>query len=447
MLEYLEKIKDVSLLTAYNANIDAIKYVNEEFISSLISLYPPEKIREKIEEYPRAINEPLDFIARLILSIKLGKPAEVPLKNEELNDWFNSFKYDEEKIGGQAGIVSNLMAVLGLKRVIFYTPLISERLSRMFIDSNNLVYPIGNDELKLIKVKEVKKDKLTKINRIFEFKEGLTFKLGEEKIKAKASTRFIVASRPEALRMCFDNSVRKFLKELAKMIDCSFLSGFQGIKEEYSDGTTYIDYFERDREDIKTLKKEGVLTHLEFASIPNLKIREAVINYILREVDSVGMDETELANVLHSIGYEKLSDIILKESKIEDVIEGCKIILDEFKNLEVVQVHTLYYILMLTKEEVSLEELKNCLDFSTILAATKAKLGDIKKKEDLKVGLNVPYNEYKELFLKAYEEDNLKIVSVPSRYVKNPKSTVGLGDTVSSGAFVYYTSIKKRKSL
>jgi ADP-dependent phosphofructokinase/glucokinase len=46
---------------------------------------------------------------------------------------------------------------------------------------------------------------------------------------------------------------------------------------------------------------------------------------------------------------------------------------------------------------------------------------------------------------KEYEKYN--IVLVPSRIVKNPKSTVGLGDTISSGAFVGYISeLKKAKS-
>ncbi|HIQ39100.1 MAG TPA: hypothetical protein EYH53_03725, partial [Methanothermococcus okinawensis] len=38
-----------------------------------------------------------------------------------------------------------------------------------------------------------------------------------------------------------------------------------------------------------------------------------------------------------------------------------------------------------------------------------------------------------------------KIALVPTRLVENPKSTVGLGDTISSGAFVGYVSLLKNK--
>ena len=44
-----------------------------------------------------------------------------------------------------------------------------------------------------------------------------------------------------------------------------------------------------------------------------------------------------------------------------------------------------------------------------------------------------------------FNDDNYKIALSPSRYVEKPKSTVGLGDTISSGAFVYYVSLLNKK--
>ena len=38
-----------------------------------------------------------------------------------------------------------------------------------------------------------------------------------------------------------------------------------------------------------------------------------------------------------------------------------------------------------------------------------------------------------------------KIVITPTRIVKNPVSTVGLGDTISAGAFASYLSLLMRK--
>ncbi|WP_423792348.1 ADP-specific phosphofructokinase [Methanocaldococcus indicus] len=446
MLKYIERIKNMNLFTAYNTNIDAIKYLTKEDLEELIKNYNPNDIIKKIEEYPREIKEKIDFIARLIYSIETGKPAEVPLTNESLNNWFNKIKYNEERMGGQAGIVANLMATLKLNKVIIYTPALSKKQADMFVDYENLLYPnVEDNKLILKNVKESYWDSPTKINRIFEFKKGLEFYLGDRKIVAKENGRFIVASRPESIRIEFKEEIRKFLPQIGELVDCAFLSGYHSIKERYSDGKTAKYYFKKAKEDLNLLiKNKKIKRHLEFASISKLNIRKMVIDYILSSVESVGMDETEIANVLHVLGYEKLSDNIIKKSKIEDIIEGAKIILDNFDNLEVVQVHTIYFILFVCREDnpLSLEQLKECLEFATILAATKAKLGNINKIEDLYEGLKVPYNKHKDLFFKKYCENNYKIVSVPSRYVENPKSTVGLGDTISSGAFVYYCSFQ-----
>ncbi len=452
---FVERIKETNLFTAYNTNVDAIKYLKGEDVQKLVDEFNHKDIIKRMEEYPRIIEEPLDFVARLVYSIKTGKPAEVPIKDDKkLHEWFNKIKYDEERMGGQAGIISNLMATLRLNKIIVYTPLLSKKQAEMFVDYDNLLYPlVENGNLVLKKVREAYREKdPIKINRIFEFKKGLKFKLNGEEITAKQSTRFIVASRPESLRIEVKDDVRQFLPDIGEMVDCAFLSGYQAIKEIYKDGKTAKYYFERAKEDIKLLKKnKNIKTHLEFASIPNVEIRKMVVDYILSSVESVGMDETEIANVLHILGYEELSNKILKDSFVEDVIEGAKILLNKFKNLEIVQIHTIYYILFVCRADnpLSNEELEECLEFSTILASTKAKLGNIKSIDDLYEGLKVPHNKYGDLLkgiVNKFNDDNYKIALSPSRYVEKPKSTVGLGDTISSGAFVYYVSLLKKKN-
>ena len=253
--KFIKTIKDAKLFTAYNTNVDAIKYLTDKEMQKLVDSFNHDDIIKRMEEYPRIIEEPLDFVARLVYSIKTGKPAEVPLRDkEELHEWFNGLRYDEERMGGQAGIVSNLMATLQIDKIIVYTPFLSKKQAEMFVDYDNLLYPLVEDNnLVLKKVREAYRDDPIKINRIFEFKKGLKFKLNGEEITAKQSTRFIVASRPEALRIEVKDDVRQFLPEIGEMVDCAFLSGYQAIKEAYKDGKTAKYYFERDKEDIKLL--------------------------------------------------------------------------------------------------------------------------------------------------------------------------------------------------
>ncbi|WP_459201152.1 ADP-specific phosphofructokinase [Methanococcus sp. CF] len=460
LINHFKDFSNVSIFLAYNVNVDALKYLsNSPDIEKLKKDFSDSEINLKIEEYPRIIEKPIDFVARLIHAMESGKPAEVPLKNNtEIDSFFNNLKYTEERIGGQVGIISNLLSILNLKKIIFYSPILAKKQAEMFENNENLVFPnITNGKLVLKKpIDSFKNDEL-KINRIFEYKEDIEFHLNDEKIITPQSNRFIVASRPENLRIEIKEELKPYLPEVGNLVDCAIISGVQAIKEEYSDGLTAEYYLNQVKEDIKSLKKENkdLKVHFEFASIQNTAMRKKIAESILPEVDCVGMDETEIANIIHVFGYEDLSEGILKHSKIEDVVKASKILLEKY-DLEGMQVHTMYYIMYLCKKGgiLSDESLEKTLEFATILASTKAALGQISSIDDLKTGLGIPHNKHgkvlKEIVEKLSKEKELedyRIILVPSRIVENPKSTVGLGDTISAGAFVSYISeLKKLKN-
>jgi len=294
-----------------------------------------------------------------------------------------------------------------------------------------------------------------KINRIFEFRAGTRFKLGNEVVEVPYSGRFIVACRSEEFaRVETSSNFKSYLPEIGEMVDGAILSGYQGIRNHYTDGKNANYYLRKAKEDIKLLKKKkDVKIHVEFASIQDRDLRKKVIFNIFPLADSVGMDEAEIAHILSVLGYRDLSDRIFTYNRIEDTVLGVKILLDEL-NLEVLQIHTIYYLMYITHRDNPLSEgdLLKSLEVGTTLAATRAFLGDIKRPEDVKVGLNIPFNEKGE-YVKLRLEEALskmrtreyKIVITPTRIVKNPVSTVGLGDTISAGAFASYLSLLMRK--
>ncbi|MCO6040338.1 ADP-specific phosphofructokinase [Thermococcus alcaliphilus] len=458
MMEFLKDFQKMGIYLAYNVNVDAIVYLNEKHIESLIKEFGAENIKKRIDEYPREINEPLDFVARLIHALKTGKPQAVPLVSYEVDKWFNSrFKYDFERIGGQVGIIANLLANLDFNKVIAYSPLLGRKQAEMFVNRDNLLYPVvENGKLVLKKPLEAyREDDPVKINRIFEFRAGTKFKLGDETIEVPYSGRFIVACRFEDFaRIETSPELKPYLPEIGEMVDGAILSGYQGLRRYYSDGKDANYYLRKAKEDIKLLKKKkDIKIHVEFASIQDRELRKKVIYNIFPLVDSVGMDEAEIAHILSVLGYRELSDRIFTYNRIEDAVLGAKILLDEL-NLEILQVHTIYYLMYITHNDNPLteEELMKSLEVGTTLAATRAFLGDIKRPEDVKVGLNIPFNEKGEYVKLRFEEAKAKmrtreykIVIIPTRLVRNPVSTVGLGDTISAGAFASYLSLLRRK--
>ncbi|MCD6373272.1 MAG: ADP-specific phosphofructokinase [Thermococcus sp.] len=456
-MELLDKARELAIYTAYNTNVDAIVYLDGKTVQKLIDEFGAEAVRRKMDEYPRQIEEPIDFVARLVHALKTGKPMAVPLVNEELHSWFDSrFKYDVERMGGQAGIIANLLANLDFRKVLVYTPHLAKKQAEMFVPRPNLFYPVVEDGRLVFKHprEAYREGDPIKVNRIFEFRAGRTFKLGEERIEVPFSGRFIVSARFDSIRIYTEESLKKFLPIIGETVDGAILSGYQGIKLRYSDGKDANYYLKQAKEDIMLLKRHRNLkVHLEFASIQNRELRKKVIYNLFPLVDSVGMDESEIAHVLNALGYPKLSERIFTYNRIEDTVLGGKILIDEM-NLEVLQIHTIYYIMYITHADnpLSEEELRKSLEMATTLAAARASLGDIRSPEDVKVGMKVSYNERGEYVKLRFEEAKrrlrtreYKVVIIPTRLVKNPVSTVGLGDTISAGAFTSYLAMLKEK--
>lgn len=165
------------------------------------------------------------------------------------------------------------------------------------------------------------------------------------------------------------------------------------------------------------------------------------------------MDEAEIAYVLSALGYDKLAERIFTYNRIEDTVLGGKILIDEM-NLELLQIHTIYYIMYIAhaNNPLSEAELRQSLELATTLAASRASLGDIASPDQISVGMNVPYNERGEYVKLRFEEakrrlrtKEYKLVIIPTRLVQNPVSTVGLGDTISTGAFTSYLAMLKEK--
>ena len=451
----LDEARDLSVYTAYNTNVDAIVYLNGKIVQRLVDEFGADAVKKRIDEYPREIDEPLDFVARLVHALKTGKPMAVPLVNENLHTWFDDhFDYDVERMGGQAGIIANLLASLDFKRVIVYTPHLAGRQAGLFLDRPNLLFPVvDGGRLAFRHPREAyRENDPIKVNRIFEFRAGMAFKLGSETITVPFSGRFIVSSRFESIRIYTEPALKPFLPEIGEEVDGVILSGYQGIKLRYSDGKDANHYLKKAKEDIMLLKRrKDVKVHLEFASIQNRALRKKVIYNLFPMVDSVGMDESEIAYVLNALGYPKLSERIFTYNRIEDSVLGGKIILDEM-NLEILQIHTIYYLMYITLKDNPLteEELRKSLEVGTTLAAARASLGEVKSPQDYRVGMNVPFNERGEYVKLRFEEAKrrtreYKVVITPTRLVKKPVSTVGLGDTISAGAFTSYLALLRER--
>lgn len=461
--EHIGNVQGV--FVAYNSNVDAMKHIRVDEIKKLISIIGYKNLRERIIEYPREIKDPTDFMARLFIAMRDGKAAEVPTYTTDLHEWLmDNLVFDSARMGGQAGIISNLLVNLGVKNVITYVPWLSREQAEYFIDSPHLKHPVIEDGKLILKHPKEAFDpeQKPKINWIIEFSKGMRFSCAGEDFEVPRDNRLIVSSRPNWLRIDMGNDMYEQLDEIREDIDGAILAGYQMIKEEYEDGTTYVDYVKKAVNVIERLKgcNPQMRIHVEFTSIQNKVIRKALLTEIVKKhVTSLGLDTVEVANALNVLGYEELAYSVINkgEDSVVSLYEGAVKLLKELE-LQRVHIHSLgYYICVVSKDHpLDANIQREALLFASALAATQATLGSVTNIDDISVGLGVPvydqgYDDLLELekYLvrrgicssEDFEDGCISaeghgLVIVPSKVVKDPVATVGIGDAISAGAFI-----------
>jgi ADP-dependent phosphofructokinase/glucokinase len=453
------------VFVAYNSNVDAMKHIREDEIKKLIGILGCERVHERIALYPREIKDPVDLMARLIIAMRDGKAAEVPTYSNDIHEWLmDNLVFDSARMGGQAGIISNLLANLGVKNVITYVPWLSREQAEYFADSPNLRHPVmENGKLVLKHPKEAfDPQQKPKINWIIEFLRGMKFSCAGEEYEVPRDNRLIVSSRPDWIHIDMAAEMYEHLSDIRESIDGAILAGYQMIKEEYQDGSTYKDYVQRAVNVIQRLKgcNPQMRIHVEFTSIQNKVIRKAILTDIVKKhVTSLGLDTVEVANALNVLGYEELAYSVINkgENSIVSLYEGAVRLLRELE-LQRVHIHSLgYYICVVSKDHpLDADAHRQALLFSSALAATQASLGSIRSLDDVSAGLAVPvygqgHDDLIELerylvrrgvcTAEDFEDgcisaDGHDLIIIPSKVVKEPVATVGIGDAISAGAFV-----------
>lgn len=467
------------VLAAYNVNIDALKFIRPGFTESAIrnASVSEETILDEIKNPPRAIKSREDLFAGLILNFSRGSAAEWLVQNKTVFDWMkHEVGHDELRMGGQAGIISNNLAALGVGRIMVHSAQMSPKQAGLFSKSKSIVVPRKSGRAFTLRhpsdaVNE-KDDEL--VHFIMEFRKDDVILVGNKSFSCPRDNRFIATYDGKNSNLFINPDFAEGIKSFAKDIDCAILAGFHLLSPK-------IDYGSRINEAMGVIdgiksRNPHLKTHAEMASTQDAGVRLAIAERVLSRVDSIGINEQELCDLLEVFGEENLARRIRTthstsgdESTLKSVLiyEGLLKLMREYIRPKRLNLHTLgFYITMINRNgwETDSKTVRDSMLFAASLAATRLKgnaLGDLEgldeavgsvpvssagadELESLFSHLGADASEKSEGIIALDDDGGLTLIAVPSLVVSRPKSTVGLGDLISSSTFVSELALNRK---
>lgn len=444
-LEKVGKIKNAA--TMFNANIDAVLKISgtklKKFIDMLGMSY------EELNDIKESkLNEPEDVIKGIFRCFSKGIAEEWLSEEKKVYNWmYEHLGYDKLQMGGQGGIVGNLLGVLGIEKVLVHTNSLPKIQADMFLRQDNILSFDSDGKMKPAYAID-RQDDTPMIHWIIEFDKGDSFDIDGHKIVCPKSNRFIATYDPLNLNLVKDKA---FVKELHKgNMDYVVISGFHALSDD-NDGIKLID------ETIPALKQwkdenPKTIMHLELASTQDIKVRKEIVDKIAPLMNSVGVNERETIDVLRVIGQDELADKCEENTHSVNLFEGI-LAIKKYIKCERIQLHMfgLYITVQDDDYAASPASARSGMELASTVAAGKAGVGSLDKKDNLlwaqghevsDIGLKELdalsefINDEQFVYSGIAKYKGLNIISVPTILVEKPVTLVGMGDTISATSLV-----------
>ena len=456
--EQLQKMSNVNgLISAFNANIDAVIKVSGKQIEGIISQYNMDS-SALLANGTKSIKTNEDSVRGIIKCFIGGIAEEWLIEEKTVFDWLNTnIGYDNLQMGGQGGIVANVMAVCGVNDVYVHTASSPKEQSKLFNDLPNLKNVNKYGELQKANTIDRNED-VPLIHWIIEFDKGDTLNINGTSYKCPKSNRFIATYDPLNFNLAIDGAFDKKMREPSTKFEYIILSGYQMLKRELLNGNSGSDRID---ESLKIVEKwrsnnpDNIL-HFEIASTQDKIIRKYLVDTLAKNVDSIGFNERELIDILEVIGENDLAAVCETNTNSSNLFRGMLKIYD-YTKCSRIQLHMFGLYITIQKRGYKVTPIQNRkgMQLAANIAATKAGTGAInshdillwsKNREVSDIGLNELKNlsktvekEFGENNLVEdgiYTNDFLEIIAVPTIIIDNPITLVGMGDTISSISLV-----------
>jgi ADP-dependent phosphofructokinase/glucokinase len=406
------------VICGYNVNIDAVHNISGDEISRLISDFD---LRPKIG-LPDKIESLLDLISGLLFCMKSGSGAELPIDDPEVAGLIGKTFAWQNRLGGNAGNMANVLAQLGAEPVLNVPALTRRQAS--FLHPGVRVAKEGRLKPAASAAKEG--EDLTHF--VFQFSAGEKVMTAEETVVSPQENRFIASFDSLNRRLYtdpgFDSYCRKHLDEIEGALVSGFhLVSFPCLEESVEERIEQIRSWKEKRPDL--------FLHAEMGSIQRPEMMRCLLESLA--VDSIGMNEDELA-VLGGL-----------KPGSRDILEAVRR-LRAHLGISRVCVHTREYVASAVRGLIGPEDEISAIEQGVGKAATLAATGSI-------FGERPPLNvnpagasAVNDFCMQGAQRSGSGayvcqgdefLCLVPALNVENPKMTVGLGDSMTATTFFY----------
>ena len=436
-------IPGMKIICAYPVNLDAVYDFGEERISRFIQSADPSGIKSEMKG---SIRSREDLISSLLYCIQQGSGAEILVESQQLAEEIEASFPWSFRLGGNAGIMANLLAELGA-RPILNAPALEPRLAALLHPGVGI--PVSGRLMQPSLAAERPDLSSEVLHFVFQFKESDRIPSPQGPISAAKDNRFIATYDPVNTRMVSNQDFDAYCQDHIQEIDGAILSGFHLAPRD-----RYREIFPPRIEQIRSWKEANpnIYIHVEMGSFQSQKIARHFLR-LLEKADSLGLNEDELETATaeySAIGSSPVSSTVLstarpKMSQWQERVQKAAG-LREHLGIFRVSVHTRDYILSIMEEgkitaKEELLSLQKGADAAAALAATGSAKG-------------MPPNEVNPRGLEAKREfcrqgaeaagvgrgafhkrDGLVVSVMPSLLAREPRITVGLGDTATAATF------------
>jgi len=433
----------MKIICAYPVNLDAVYDFGEERVSRFIQSADPSGIKSELKG---SIRSREDLISSLLYCIQQGSGAEILVESRQLAEEIEASFPWSFRLGGNAGIMANLLAELGA-RPILNAPALEPRLAALLHPGVGI--PVSGRLMQPSLAAERPDLSSEVLHFVFQFKESDRIPSPQGPISAAKDNRFIATYDPVNTRMVSNQDFDAYCQDHIQEIDGAILSGFHLAPRD-----RYREIFPPRIEQIRSWKEANpnIYIHVEMGSFQSQKIARHFLR-LLEKADSLGLNEDELETATaeySAIGSSPVSSTVLstarpKMSQWQERVQKAAG-LREHLGIFRVSVHTRDYILSIMEEgkitaKEELLSLQKGADAAAALAATGSAKG-------------MPPNEVNPRGLEAKREfcrqgaeaagvgrgafhkrDGLVVSLMPSLLAREPRITVGLGDTATAATF------------